>query len=139
MSPTWMMDYLLAFITFLDFCFIIHAFICYEICLLLMFRTKYNVLNVLEHPFFSCHNEYDPSPTEIEKNAFFCIFSKKYYFLKFIVPSSVLKLMLYTYLSYKKKSKHFRWILMVYIWSGIKGVQKVKKIREKRNSFYGNF
>ena len=77
-----------------------------------MFWTQINVFYALEHLFFSCHNEYDPSPTKI---AFFSIFSKKYYFLKFTVPSSVLKLMSYTYLSYTQKPKHFRWILMVYI------------------------
>lgn len=59
---------------------------------------------VLGHPFFSCHNEYDPSPTKIEKSDFFQILTKKYFFLKFLGQTIVLKLEPYALTSHTKKS-----------------------------------
>ena len=139
MSPTQRIGHLLAFINNFLFCFIICAFIQWEIYILLMFFTQKYLIHFFKNRFFSCHKEYDSSPTKIEKSEIFQILSKKYLFLKLLRQTIVLKLEPYTLTSHTKKSKPFWWILMAFLILGLKGVQNVKKLRENANSFHEHF
>ena len=138
-SPTQWIGHLLASINNFLFCFIICTFIQCEIYILLMFCTQKNLIHFFKNMFFSCHTEYDPSPTKIEKSDFFQILSKKYFFLKFLGQTIVLKLEPYALTSHTKKSIPFWWIFMAFLILGLKGGQNVKKLREHANSFHGHF